>query len=175
MAVGYGTWYTMDNNNMISLSIPGLCAPTDRPSWIWLMWPWAIIFQSTVCALLLYKFWESRKTQGGQYSGSLMSCLIRDGVFYNVILLACQTLNLVFYLALPDALFLFAFVPDWAISISLIGRIYLNLRDVANPHEWAQATTLFDNTKQTGRLEPELGGAGRPTRETFEMDSESRE
>ncbi|KZT50607.1 hypothetical protein CALCODRAFT_179111 [Calocera cornea HHB12733] len=87
MAVAYGTWYTLDNENMIYLSIPGLCAPTDRPPWIWVLWICPIFFQSIVCGLLLYKFRENRHLQAGQYSGSLMSCLIRDGLLYNVTLL----------------------------------------------------------------------------------------
>ncbi|KZT52334.1 hypothetical protein CALCODRAFT_558134 [Calocera cornea HHB12733] len=55
-----------------------------------------------------------------------------------------------------DALFQLYFLPDWAISLSLIGRIYLNLRDVANPQEWEQATSLLEK----GGFTPDAHGLG---------------
>jgi len=125
----------------------GACGVADKgPPYLFLMWFWCILFEIVICTLLIYKAYQRRRLLIASVS-KLMSCLIVDGILYNVLILGLQIGNMVCYLVLSPALFTIGFAPIWAISMCLISRIHLHLRGVADHKEWTKETAFGDGPK----------------------------
>jgi len=153
-------WTWSSSSDVVYLPIPGMCGiQSTGPSYLFSLWVWTILFQSIMCALLMRQAYQRRHLLLSSPS-SLIKCLLVDGIFYNVVILALQIANLIFFLVLPPALFRIAFAPEWAISVVMISRIYLNLRNVANHREWTKAISVAElpnsDSLATGRARTAL-------------------
>jgi len=149
-SIAQHSWLT-ESPNLYSPLIRMCGFFNSRPPWFWTMWAPPMVFEATVCTLLVYKAYQDRQLLLGTVS-KLMSCLLRDGIFFNVVLFALQTVNMVFYLIFPNSLFSIGFIPTWAISVMLITRIHLSLRGVANPSDWTRATSVGNNAQPNNGL-----------------------
>ncbi|EJU05098.1 hypothetical protein DACRYDRAFT_104984 [Dacryopinax primogenitus] len=124
------------------LSVPGLCAILNKPSYLWVTVAWDMFFQGSICLLLIYKAYQNGYLRTDS-TWELMACLIIDGIFYNVVILGrCQELprekggptvdaamnilNLISFFALPEPLVFFAYVctkldnfdrVDWKVPV----------------------------------------------------------
>ncbi|EJU05083.1 hypothetical protein DACRYDRAFT_20629 [Dacryopinax primogenitus] len=135
-------------DNFVYTPVPGLCAITSRPPYFWAYWPGLMVFQFAVCGILIAETIRNRNQRRMMNNGGVISYLLRDGIFYNLCMLAGHLANLPAYVALPDSLFLVAYAPDWTLDSLLISKIYLNLRHVATASDWAVATSLYVEDQQ---------------------------
>ncbi|KZT52329.1 hypothetical protein CALCODRAFT_93046 [Calocera cornea HHB12733] len=139
------------------VQVPGICAISNKPAWLWSGWVGALIFESIVWVLLVWAAYQRSYFTSRFRCKNLSSCLLQDGIFYNTVILIFQIINLLAFTVFPDPLFLVAYVPDWTLSTVLIARIYLHLRDVATSSDWAQATTVTETSGPFDEEGPDRG------------------
>jgi len=125
------------------------CFTTRHPSLYFLTWIPALICESILCFLMLYKAWTMYKNN---YQSSLLRMIIRDSVFYFSTIFATLLLNcLVWAFASEDYLEL---GTSWAVALpcALGSRLLLNMRERMSRTRVSQPVSGFQETLDTFRV-----------------------
>ncbi|KAK0473745.1 hypothetical protein IW261DRAFT_1503180 [Armillaria novae-zelandiae] len=85
--------------------LPGtsICAPSNIPDYFYAFWIPTIVFESLLCGLALFRGFQTFRSDGLLFSSGrqLVSILIRDSVFYFVVMFATYLTNLLVWTAAP--------------------------------------------------------------------------
>jgi len=134
----YGSFH--NRAQMLFIPLLGTCALTDHLSWLWVVFLSMIFFDITIFFLVLWKTWQHVRLT--QVQTSLMSALLLDGVWYFLVMIATEFLNLVAFATFSSSLFLVGMNIGWCLNTMMVSRIYLNLRKTARPQDWTELTAF---------------------------------
>jgi len=144
--------YYKEQGTITYNSVLGICALSGKPSYTWIIWMCMVIYDSIVCAMIIYKTYQHTR---GSVHTPILSLLLRDGLLFYAIMLVSEILNLVAFTVFSSSLYLLGMYPQWCFASLLISRLYLNMRDVDNHHEWTIATAL----RHDSELDADVEGA----------------
>jgi len=142
-AFGISVWasvYARDAGWIVFVPLFDTCAFTAYVSWLWVVFPFMILYDVTVFVLILRKTWEHVSKTNSRTS--LLSTLLIDGLWYFLVMLAGELLNLIAFASFPSTLFLVGLNIMWCINATMVSRIFLNLRNTASPQDWTQLTAF---------------------------------
>jgi len=102
------------------------CHYSERPTFYFLCWIPALIFESIICFLMLYKAWRAYVAK---FSSPLLDFVVCDSVRYFLIVFAILLLNCLVWALAPRLLSEIA--VGWAVSLpcALGSRLLLNMRE----------------------------------------------
>jgi len=101
------------------------CFATDIPHIYFLLWVPALLFQTVLCTLMLYKAWRTYKDD---WKSPLLSLIIRDSILYFLTIFTVYLLNCLLY-ALTPAIAGVARMWVLAIPCVLGAQLLLNMRE----------------------------------------------
>jgi len=118
------------------------CYVSGQPAFYFLTWIPALIFETILCTLMLYKAWETYRL-GGDKASPLLRLIIRDSVLYFSIIFVALVVNCLIW-ALASANLL-EVALGWAAALpcSLGCRLLLNMRQRTKGAVSSQ-TTIMD-------------------------------
>ncbi|KAJ7260104.1 hypothetical protein C8J57DRAFT_483879 [Mycena rebaudengoi] len=119
-----------------SQPIPGIplrfCIPVGVPSYFFAFWIPIIAFESLLCALALYRGFQTFKASGSAFQSGrhLVAILIRDSVLYFLVMFATYLTNMLVWASAPPNLLEIPIAFSVALSCCLGNRMILNVREV---------------------------------------------
>lgn len=128
--------------------LPGtsVCASSGTPHYFYAFWIPTIVFESLLCGLALFRGFQTFRSDGPLFSSGrqLVSILIRDSVFYYVVMFATYLTNLLVWTVAPADLLEIPIGFSVTFSCVMSNRIILNVR---------QASQNYIESKATGHTE----------------------
>ncbi|PBK61621.1 hypothetical protein ARMSODRAFT_1025539 [Armillaria solidipes] len=132
-------------------TLPGtsVCASSGIPDYFYAFWIPTIVFESLLCGLALFRGFQTFSSDGPLFSSGrrLVSILIRDSVFYFVVMFATYLTNLLVWTAAPADLLEIPIGFSVTFSCVMSNRIILNVR---------RASQNYIESKATGPPEKDL-------------------
>ncbi|KAK0444566.1 uncharacterized protein EV420DRAFT_1003068 [Desarmillaria tabescens] len=113
-----------------TLAGTSFCAPNGIPDYFYTFWIPTIAFESLLCGLALFRGFQTFSSDGPLFSSGrhLVSILIRDSVFYFVVMFATYLTNLLVWTAAPADLLEIPIGFSVTFSCVMSNRIILNVR-----------------------------------------------
>ncbi|PBK94835.1 hypothetical protein ARMGADRAFT_68849 [Armillaria gallica] len=119
-----------------------VCAPSGIPDYFYAFWIPTIVFESLLCGLALFRGFQTFSSDGPLFSSGrhLVSILIRDSVFYFVVMFATYLTNLLVWTAAPADLLEIPIGFSVTFSCVMSNRIILNVRRASQNYIEPKAT-----------------------------------
>ncbi|KAK0203922.1 hypothetical protein DFS33DRAFT_1335395 [Desarmillaria ectypa] len=116
----------------VSHTLPGtsFCVPSGIPDYFYTFWIPMIAFESLLCGLALFRGFQTFSSDGPLFSSGrhLVSILIRDSVFYFVVMFATYLTNLLVWTTAPADLLEIPIGFSVTLSCVMSNRIIFNVR-----------------------------------------------
>ncbi|KAG7448381.1 uncharacterized protein BT62DRAFT_889499 [Guyanagaster necrorhizus] len=116
----------------VSYALPGIsiCALSGIPDYFYAFWIPIIVFESMLCGLALFRGYQMFSSDRPLFSSGrhLVSILIRDSVFYFVVMFATYLTNLLVWTTAPADLLEIPIGFSVTFSCVMSNRIILNVR-----------------------------------------------
>ncbi|KAK0217404.1 hypothetical protein EDD85DRAFT_869105 [Armillaria nabsnona] len=132
------------SNITVSYTPPGtsFCASSGIPDYFYAFWIPTIVFESLLCGLALFRGFQTFNSDGPLFSNGrrLVSILIRDSVFYFVVMFATYLTNLLVWAAAPVDLLEIPIGFSVTFSCVMSNRIILNVRRASQNDMESKAT-----------------------------------
>ncbi|KAK0439348.1 hypothetical protein EV421DRAFT_1713575 [Armillaria borealis] len=125
-------------------TLPGtsVCTSSGIPDYFYAFWIPTIVFESLLCGLALFRGFQTFSSDGPLFSSGrrLVSILIRDSVFYFVVMFATYLTNLLVWAAAPADLLEIPIGFSVTFSCVMSNRIILNVRRASQNYIESKAT-----------------------------------
>lgn len=118
----------------------GTCTMAVHVPWVWVVFLFMSFFDIAVFLLVLWKTWQHVRVS--QVRTSLLTALLVDGVWYFLIMLGVEFVNIFTFAIFSSTFFLVALNIAWCLNTMMVSRIYLNLRKTARPQDWTDMTAF---------------------------------
>ncbi|KAI0777610.1 hypothetical protein BD413DRAFT_467056 [Trametes elegans] len=107
-----------------------VCVPTSLPTHFYAFWIPMLISESVLCGLALFRGFQSYRPGSNMFQNGkrIIEVLVRDSLFYFVIIFATYLVNACLFLTRPDSEVEIAIGFAVALSVVLANRLCLNVR-----------------------------------------------